>query len=348
MNAVINFFKWWIEELARVIEPLTMRRGAAPAYVLVQDGGRFICLRSGRKGMKEIGVVEAGAAADSDVLKKLKNQAVELRLDEDAVLDKELTLPSAGQQYLDAILRHQIERLTPWAADRVAFDYVTAAGAPAGEGQVAIRLVATSRDTVAAALEPLAAAGIKPRSVGTAADPLDHQSPVDLQDDGKIERQSSLRRAVAVGMAAAAAIIVIIGGVQTWEVFRLSGESAQVQAAVEARRKVIAEAVARTTSSDEYRALAARKSSAVPMVVLLEELSKTIPVNTYVTELNVEGSTVRINGMSSEVPALIELLEDAETLEAAEFGAPTTRNEKGGRDSFQIVVRVEDPEAEEE
>ncbi len=348
MNAVVNFFKWWVEELARIIEPLTIRRGAAPAYVLVQDGERLICLRGGRRGMKEIGVVEAGAAAGSDVLKKLKNQTVELRLDQDMVLDKQLTLPSAGQQYMDAILRHQMERLTPWAADRVAFDYVTDGAAPAAEGQVAIRLVATSRDTVAAALAPLEAAGIKPRSVGTAADPFDHQSPVDLQDVSKGERQSSLRRAVAVGMAAAAAIIVIVGGVQTWEMVRLSAESAEVQAAVEARRRVIAEAVARTTSSDEYRALAARKSSAVPMVVLLEELSKTIPANTYVTELNIEGSTVRINGMSSEVPALIELLEDAETLEAAEFGAPTTRNEKGGRDSFQIVVRIGQPETAEQ
>ena len=105
----------------------------------------------------------------------------------------------------------------------------------------------------------------------------------------------------------------------------------------------MAGAVARTTSSDEYRALAARKSLAVPMVVLLEELSKTIPANTFVTELNVEGSTVRINGMSSAVPALLELLEDAATLDGAAFGPPPTPSEQGGRYTFHILVLHRQP-----
>jgi len=343
MNAVMKFFRWWIEELARVVEPLAVRRGRAPAVVIVQRGDRFVCLRGGRKGLKETGSVEMAAAGGSDVLKKLKGQEVELRLDKDVVLDKGLTLPAAGQQYLDAILRHQIERLTPWAADHVVFDYVVDGSAPAGDGQVAIRLVATSKEAVGAAMGPLVDAGIRPSAVGIDSDPLDKQSPIDLQDESKAQRQSSIRRGVAVGLAAAAAVILILGGLQTWEVMQLSGESAAVRAAVDQRRAVIAEAVARTTSSDEYRMLAARKAGAVPMVVLLEDLSNTIPKNTYLTELNVEGDTVRINGLSSAVPPLIELVENSDILSEAAFGAPTTRSEDGEGDTFQVVAKIAPP-----
>ncbi len=343
MNAILTFLKWWIDELARVIEPYVRQRSAPADFVLRQDGDRFVCLRSARKGVTDVGVIRAGGSLEGDLLKRLRRQDVEVRLDPTLVLDKTLTLPAAGQQYLDAILRHQIERLTPWAADHVAFDYVIETGQKAPEGQVAIRLVATARETVTQAMALLAEMGIKPRKVGTASDPLDRQSPVDLQGEGKIERRSSLRRAVAVGLAATAAVVVILGGFQTFEMVRLSSESAEVQAAVEARRAVIAAAVARTTSSDEYRELASRKAAALPMVVLLEELSRTIPRNTFLTELNVEGSTLRINGTSTDATALIELLENADNLSGAEFGAPTTRNERGSGDSFQIVVQLGAP-----
>lgn len=343
MDAVVKFFGWWIDELARILEPFVGRASAPADFVLVQQGDRFVCMRGGRKGMTDVGVLGGGGTLDSDIRKKLKVQNVEVRLDPNVVLDKTLALPAAGQQYLDAILRHQIERLTPWAADHVAFDYVVGTSEPVAEGQVSIRLVATARETVTRALKTLAEAGIKPRAVGTATDALDHVSPVDLQDETKTGRQSSLRRSVAVGLAATAAVILILGGFQTWEVYRLSAESEEVETAVEARRAVIAEAVARTTSSDEYRALAARKAAALPMVVLLEELSKTLPRDTFLTELDVEGNTLRINGTSSEAPALIQLLENADILADAQFGAPTTRNERGNGDSFQIVAKIDEP-----
>lgn len=345
MISIRGFFNWWIEELARIVEPLAMRSGGRAAFVLVQDGERYTCLRAGRKGMTELGLVEASSLKDSDLPKKLKGQQVELRLDPDLLLDKHLNLPAAGQQYIEAILRHQIERLTPWAADHVAFDYVVGGGGMGGdaEGKVPIRLVATSRDTVVDALGPLEEVGIKPRTVGTAADPVDQPSAIDLQDSGKAERESSLRRAVAMTLAAAAVVLLLAGGVQTWRVFEAEREGAEIQQAIDARRALIAEAVARTTASDEYRALAARKASSLPMVVLLEELSATIPENTYLTELNVIGNTVRINGSSRAATELISLLEQAGALADAQFAAPTTRSENGRSDSFQIVVQIETP-----
>lgn len=346
MKAILAFLKWWIEELTRIVEPFAERRGGAAKFVLVCERGGYRCLRGTRKGVSEAGFMAADGLAASDLARKMKGQDVELRLDAAQVLDKELNLPAAGQQYLDAILRHQIERLTPWAADHVAFDYVVEDTHPAGEGQVAIRLVATARETVESALSPLSALGIRPRRVGTAADALDHPSPVDLQDESKVERHSSLRRAVAVTLSAAAAILLTLGLFQSWQLWVVSSESEEIQAALDARRALIAEAVARTTQSDEYRALAARKQAELPMVVLLEELSRTIPRNTYLTEINVEGPTVRLNGMSEEAPDLIGILEKADKLSNAQFAAPTTRSSRGGADSFQIVVRIAAPEAQ--
>lgn len=340
MVSVAGFFGWWIDELARVVSPLVAKRVSRPAFVVVQTGKRYSCLRSGRKGMSEVGHFDAEAGNAEKVLKKLKNQAVELRLDPDFVLDKTLSLPAAGQEYLDAILRHQMDRLTPWSADNVAYDYVVLDSKPAGDGQVPIRLVAASRDFVAAALAPLAEQGVKPGKVGVASDPAEAASPVNLQGSGRNEREVMVKRVIGWSMATAAVLLVLIGGLQTWRMIEASADSERIQSAIDGRRALIAEAVARTTASDEYKALAARKTEALPMVVLLEELSTTIPDDTYLTELNVEGDTVRINGVSREVTELISLLEDSDTLADAKFAAPTTRSENGRSDSFQILVQI--------
>lgn len=340
MVSVAGFFGWWIDELARVISPLVAKRVSRPAFVVVQAGESYRCLRSGRRGVTEIGEFDAESGNAEKALKKLKNQAVELRLDPDFVLDKTLSLPAAGQEYLDAILRHQMDRLTPWSAENVVYDYVVLNTKPSGEGQVPIRLVAASREFVASALAPLIAHGVKPGKVGVASDPAEAASPVNLQGSGRNEREMMVKRVIGWSMATATVLLVLIGGLQTWRMVEANADSERIQAAIDGRRALIAEAVARTTASDEYKTLAARKTESLPMVVLLEELSTTIPDDTYLTELNVEGDKVRINGVSREVTELISLLEESETLAGAQFAAPTTRSENGRSDSFQILVQI--------
>lgn len=341
MISIGGAFGWWIGELARVLEPLAARHGRRAGFVLVESGGRYECWRISGRDATLLAAVPAGELATSDLAKKVRSRPVELRLDAAHVLDRTLSLPGASRQFLDAILRHQIERLTPWAADRVAFDYEIAdAGDGSDEAQMRIRLVATAKETVARALAALEAAGLSAQAVGTAADPLDQASSIDLQDSSKTERRDALRRTVATGIAGFAAVAVLLGGFLSWQVYRLSGESGALSEAVDARRAVIAEAVARTASSADHQKLAARKARSLAMVLLLDELSRRIPQDTYLTELAVEGATVRINGLSAQAPELIAVIESSPMLSGAQFAAPTTRAEDGLADSFQIVARV--------
>ena len=351
MNPVSRFLGWWIDELARVVEPLFIRHGRPAGFVVVESGGQYQAWRVAGREPVLLGSVAAGELGSADWARKLKSRPFELRLEAGQLLDRTLSLPAAGRQYLEAILRHQIERLTPWAGDRVVFDYeVVDGGETGGDDQMRIRLVATAKERGSAALAPLEAAGLNARAVGTAADPLDQASTIDLQDSSKTQRRDALRRTVAITLAAFAALAVLAGGVQSWFVYDLTVRSETLDAAIETRRSVITEAVARTADSAGHQQLAARKASALAMVLLVEELSKRIPQDTYLTELSVDGQTLRINGLSTRAPELISLIEQSPMLSAAQFAAPTTRTEDGTSDSFQIVARLPvptQPEAQE-
>ncbi|MDQ3558263.1 MAG: PilN domain-containing protein, partial [Pseudomonadota bacterium] len=274
--------------------------------------------------------------------RQVTSQPVEVRLDAGRVLSKALQLPASSRQYLDAIVGHQVERMTPWAADRVVFDYTVDEAATNAE-QVSVRLVATSRDVLDAAVERLAGLGVKPALVGTSEDPLDRPSPVNLLQASKLGRKQALRRHVAIALAAIAVAGASVSGFTGWRLYSFSAEAATVQAELDEARRAVEEARSRTVNSEAYAKLLARKQGVVAMVVLVDELSKIIPAGTFLSELQIEDQGLRITGFSDDAPALIATLESAAVLKDVNFAAPTTRDEGTSQDRFEIVATIEPP-----
>jgi general secretion pathway protein L len=329
-----------VDELARMLEPLVTRGAARPPLTVVERAGRFECYRTDRTPPVRVAEGDFAALASAKLPRDLASAPVELRLDAARVLSKTVQLPAAGRQYLDAIVAHQLERMTPWSADRVVFDYTLAGDAPAGAGQVAVRLVATSRELFDEALARLAAAGLRPSVVGTSEDPLERASPVDLSRAGRSGRRDRLRRAVIVSLAALALLGAGLSGAAAWRLSALNAEASRLQQEISAARKEIAAAVSGMALAEGRGRLLAQKREALPMVVLLDRLSALIPTGTYLTELAVTGGELRLAGLSGDAPSLIQTLEDADILADAHFTAPTTRDEEAGRDRFEIVAHL--------
>ncbi len=333
MSTIARYWRRFIDELARLLEPLLAGR-ARRRYVLVDRGGRYEAFVVDGKGASLVGsgTLEAVAGA-------LRRHPVDFRLAPEGVMSRVLTLPAASRDYLDAVLRNQIERLTPWPVDRVAFGYaVGAGGAPAG--QISVRVVATARETLTAALARLAGAGIRPVSVGVATDPVERAPEVRLPVAGGQAEGETLRRRLSVTVLAIFAACLAFAGWSAWSLARENTRSTALESALEVQRTLLGRVVARTTEAEDGQALVALRRDAVPMAVLLEELSALIPDDTYLTEFAVENGEVRLQGLSPDATALIALLEDADLLEGVDFAAATTRDPDTARDSFNISARL--------
>ena len=331
-----------IDEIAELVEPLRAKGARRPRFTVVERAGGYEIFRNDRNGPVRAASGSFGELGPDTLPRQITAQPVEIRLDGSRVLSKNLQLPGAGRQYLDAIVGHQVERMTPWAADRVVFDYVVDEAASTAD-QVAVRLVATSRDVLDAATERLAALGLKPAVVGTADDPLDRASPVNLLEANKGERRQALRRTIGIVLLAIALLGAALSAFTGWRLYRVNAEAARVQSGLDAARAAVARSRSETADSESYARLFALKRSAVPTVVLLEELSKSIPSGTYLSELQVEGTELRMTGFSDAAPALIATLEATDLLSDVRFAAPTTRDEGTAQDRFEIVARIEPP-----
>lgn len=341
MPSVASIVRTFVDEITAFLEPSQGAGRRQLPFVLVERGDAFECYRNRRRGQTLVskGPLERLRRAT----RKLRGQPVELRLDGSRVLTKILQLPAAGRDYLDAIVRHQLDRATPWAADRVVFDYAIATDEPAPEGQMSVRLVATSRDVFERSMARLTAARIKATVVGTSEDPLDRPSAVNLLRSDRAERRAVLRRKVVIGLVA----IIVIGlgaGVLTgWQLYGLQSRAAALDTELGAARARIAAATAGTELTAARERLVAEKKGATPMVVLLDRLSSLIPANTYLSELSISDGEVQIAGFTQDAPALIGLLEASDVLSNVRFTAPTMRDPGATQDRFQITAALEPP-----
>jgi general secretion pathway protein L len=328
-----------VDEVTAFLEPRKGRARGRKRLILVERGDEFEIHRTNRRGTSLLTRGRLDELSSVRLPRQLSSQPIEVRLDGSRVLSKILRLPAASSGYLEPIVRHQLDRATPWSADRVVFDYAIADDEPKIEGQIAVRLVATARDVLDSVMSRLKAAGVETDLVGTTEDPIDRPSAVNLlQSEGSGPRALLRRKVVAVLVA-----ILLIGTslslLTGWQLYAISATASELQAETDTVRGQIESARAGMSLSDRRQKLLAQKQDETPVVVLIDKLSQTIPASTYLTELRVENGEVHLVGLTSDAPALLELLDSSDTLSDVRFAAPTMRDEGATKDRFEIAGR---------
>ncbi len=335
-----------VDEVTAFLEPKRARAGRRRRLILVERGDEFECYRADGGGVSLLTKGRIDELDMSKVPRQLLAQPIEVRLDGSRVLSKILRLPAASRGYLDPIVRHQLDRATPWAADRVVFDYAIADDEPTTDGQIAVRLVATSRDVLDGVTGRLKAAGIEADLVGTTEDQLDRPSAVNLlQAEGSGPR-ALLRRKVKATLLAILLIGVSLSILTGWRLYAVSATASELSADTDTVRSGIEKARAGMSLSDSRQRLLAQKQDETPVVVLIDKLSQTIPTNTYLTEFRIENGEVHLVGLTSDAPALLETLDASDVLTEVRFAAPTMRDEGATQDRFEIAGRYKPAVAE--
>ncbi|BBE73690.1 PilN domain-containing protein [Oharaeibacter diazotrophicus] len=324
-----------VDAFVEVVAPVFGRFVSSSRIVAVEaDGG--LALYAVRRGRAEpVGTAETAAAKEIRRLKRAGGAAVELRLAPKRVLTRTLELPAAGREYLEPIIEHRLERLTPWRPDRVLFGY--AAGTTAGEGTMTVEFAATSSDLAAPAVARLEALDLAPTALGSAAEPIATPLRVDLYRGRRDVGRVRLRRGVVVAVALLG--LSGVGALAAGTV--LTGLSDQRLAELDKRlltkRAVLRAAAGAGRTEGRDKELIEAKTPATSLVVLIDRLSRAVPDDTYLRELSIEGPKVRLVGFSADAPALIGLLDADPGLSDVRFAAPVTRTDDG-RDSFDIVA----------
>jgi general secretion pathway protein L len=339
MRAILDGVVCWVDGIAAALVALTGWFRARRTVQLVEDASGLLVAGSGaRAGRLELR--DGRLFGDRAGAAMLKGRRVELMLQPNRFLFRPLELPRRAAEFLDGIVRAQIDRLTPWSANEAVVGW--GLPQPDGPDRIAVTVAATARTQVAPYVQALTAHGA--RSVAVSTRLPDGAAVRVLDEKGReavsIRRVSRALLAILVVTGIGAAAALAAGG--------FIGAELQSQQDDLARRIARARSAALIgsdgnvdTATAALRSLERRKHESPSAVIVLEELSRALPDHTYVTELRIEGDKLKLIGLTRDAPALIGLIEQTAHFTRATFFAPTTRapNEAGER--FHIEARIE-------
>lgn len=344
MNRIFDALRWWIDGLVDIIVALSERKRDRRRLRLVksQDGYRTdgspsapLTFEHGAAGWRF--VPEAGAQA-------IAGRDVDVRLDADEVLVRTLDpLPSDSRPYLDGIVRHHLERLSPWRSDDLLYAFRVENGT-APDTRLVVTVFATARSVHARLLSALQAA----HAAGTRLLYADLASPNDAviipvdSDVTNAAQRLRARRVVFASLAVMAFLFVAAGSVLALALQRAEAAAESVSAdVVKKRQALMASAGARgATAGRDVEALMARKRASPAIVLALETLSAALPDNTWLTEMSFADGKLRLVGVSQDVSALIPLIEGSRAFSDITFFAPTARLPDGRGDRFHLEAKA--------
>jgi general secretion pathway protein L len=268
----------------------------------------------------------------------LARSSVDVMLAPSRFVFRSLELPQGARQFLDGVVRSQIDRLTPWSANEAAFGWSEATDA--GNGQIAITIAATARSLVAPiARATMAARANQVRMLTRIGEGKKLVIPVFAQDIGGGDEGQGLLRGIVAGLAVSGFVFtaslgawLVVGGSDDARLADLQNRIAERRSELMNRRGPAAE--------EALKALQARKWATPSAVMVLEALSRTLPDEAHLTELRIESGKVQITGLATDAPALIRLIEQSRQFTQATFFAPTVRGSSGGQ-SFHIEAHIE-------
>lgn len=332
----------WIDDVAA---GLAMLRRSHRIELVEQADGSFLVMDMSkqapeRAGWPSLRIDENGMAdpMSPQTRSLLAQSTVDVMLAPSHFIFRSLELPQGARQFLDGVVRSQIDRLTPWSAHEAAFGW--SEPTDAGNGQIAITVAATARSLV----HPIAQAAMAARAdqVRLSTRVGEGQAsviPVFAQDLGGGSGGKGLPRGLVAGLALSGLAFVVslgawlvIGGADEARMANLQSRIAERRLELMNRRRPAAE--------EALKGLQARKWGTPSAVMVLEALSKTLPDNAHLTELRIEDGKVQIGGSATDAPALIRLIEQSRHFTQATFFAPTVRGPSGG-ESFHIEAHIE-------
>jgi general secretion pathway protein L len=348
MNALQPMTAWlsrWIDDVASALSHLGgIVRFSRKVWLVEQSDGGFLIQTANKRSVGAPLRIEEGAFVGPISAKAralLAGSQTEVVLQASRFIFRSLELPRRANEFLDGVVRAQIDRLTPWNQRDAAFGWSTPS--PLGVDRLVVTVAATAVATITPIVKALAngrADSILVSTINDAAGADPAPIVVFAQRAGADFRLRRLRHALIASLALVCAGTGLTAGAAVIVCSDLDAERLDLEHRIAERHAALISG--RGSIADEaLAALEARKHTTPAGVIVIEALSQTLPDDTYLSELRIEDGKVQIAGLTRDSPALIKLIEQSQHFTHATFFAPTTKAPTESGERFHIEAHIE-------
>jgi len=346
-QAADRLWRWWASEIAG-LAPARLRRlwrsWRRDLEILFDGSALTLSLRQGERyqDIGKLAFTSAAPEATGAALRTLVETSSEsydrllLKIDESRLLRRTLRLPLAARRDLVEALEYDIDRQTPFTAEDVYYG-CRERRIDTETGEIEAELTVIRRSDLDPLIEALNAAGLSADcSDGSVGGP-------DLRPPRVAPRPSALLRPSSPAALAASAVLLAALGTILPLARVAETRIALEQRLAQTRSEALAVDRVRQevrTLEDKRMALFARKAGEPSVLSMIEELTRAVPMDAFVTELTVEAGEITISGYAQKASEVLGAVETAPHFDSARFLAPVTQDRRLGRERFSLAARI--------
>ena len=334
-------WRWWTGELLAMLPEgiaQALRGGGAVTIelrdgdVLATDERGAVLLRLPRQEIE-------GARLPPALRDRLAGARIVVRLPQQQVLRRAVSLPFAARRDLRRILDFELERQSPIDPEQIYADHrISHRDRRANKLKAEMRII--RRETVDNALALCRALGLDASGIVIGGEEASAAESEFRPPRGLLARPRPRSRAVpalaaaAAALAAAAIIVPLIR--YDAAVTALAAEVAEAKSAARAT-----EALARQIGQEREKASFVLRQKEAPLLAkVLAEVARRLPDGSWIFQFEMQGREVRIHGYSPQASSLIGLFDGAPFFANARFRSPLTRAAKGDVERFDLSFEV--------
>ncbi|MGO4737537.1 PilN domain-containing protein [Bosea sp. 2KB_26] len=342
-SGIASVAEFWAKEL-RASLPDALRSWAKPERLLrlvIRPAEDHVSITLFAWDNRELFTERASWAEYSrSVLNRWKDRAasfapssrIRFVLSAPQAIAQSLVIPRRAQVRAEDIVRENIARKTPLKPDEVFVGY-DLRGAAASK--LELRYLLLPRAVLDQMLARLAVA---PSEIATLEGPaFEGLPPASVPFAQKPHRPSPWFKRIAIALV----LLSVLGAVTGY--LALAWRQAQLLKSMETEIAEISGPAQQSTESlrsvfglaDDVSRLTAQRSTP-GIVQVWDELSRILPDSTFLTELEITGTTLRATGYSDAAPALIKLLEESPILHNATLSGPLVFDRSTGKENFSL------------
>ena len=340
-GAELHLLRLWRDGLLGCLPPELRRRLApeqARLYLLPQANTASLLLTKGEQSEpagecphEDVDCVQAALARYASAKPQLW-----IKLNKDAVLTRTAAFPTQVKQNLKQVVGYEIDRLTPFRADQVFYDFrIQRSGSPGSHLVVELSLCPQDRVQFWDGLlreAGLPLSGVDWEGAWEEANLL----PAAQRPKPALARMWATRLLALFVMILAAAVLIspLAQKREVAIVLERQADDLRFQAGhVTGLRSKLDQA------RQSAELVLTEKQRYASLVELLRQLTERIPENTWIQNLDYDKGEVQLRGESTQATALIGLLEEMPGIDGVRFRSPVVQIAAKGKERFHISFR---------
>lgn len=334
-----NFFTWWGRELALLV-PTSIRhwyfgKGNILAVGIKNSRAVFLLPRLGAlHEVADLSFADSSLEERKSAITRKLAQITEgkifqifLCLPSDQALRKQIRLPAAVEENLKQTLEFELDRQTPFKSDQVYFDYRIVERLPS-EQQLLVEFAVVPKAVVEQHIRHAAEIGLSVSGAVLAEDLVaDRESVMNFLPALTTHNSSAHRWWRNLGFFTLA--IVLLASAMALPLWQKRTTAIMLNSLMEEAKLASRQTESLRNQLDsliaDHNFTTARKASHLDSFTLVTQLSKLLPDDTWLSQFDVTGSEIQLQGETGSSSKLMGIMENSGFLKEASYKSPLTQ-----------------------